>query len=363
MTFTVDPLPVVSRFEQRLILIARSLLGIGSSESLAIWLGEKLVAPPCLSPVSVRLVEETLAKGVVRRLAEMGARSERFVFGGQVVSGTLWERVPIERRRLHFSRNVMAWLRWAAEHNVVDPPAMPNIDEPALTLADRLFFALAAQRLTKLGHGLFQNVARNPVFCRNGLIWLEHHELLARCRVLGKPDFSRWFAPDHQWALEVWQEPLGEAWTSTAFACASETDLEDLRRVGDAINRVADDFSIASTAAERRDLGRFWLAAARNVAVRGGFESDRWFGKVSLAALPMHQRQQVYRLGLAMPRIVTERLTVWNREARNIGFLDDGYAASQLFKSDWDRLAGDSVVRHVMPLFHRFPLAAADSQA
>jgi hypothetical protein len=360
MAAIADSIPAVSRFEQRLIQITRSLLGFGSTDSLGTWLAQKHVAPPCLSPVTVQLVQETLSKGIVRRLAELGSRSERFVSGGQVVAGTLWERVPMERRALHFSRNVLAWLRWAVEHNVIDPPSMPDVEEPSLTLADRLFFAFAAQSLAKLGVGLVQNVMRNPVFCRNGLVWLEHHQLLTRCRVLGKPDFRRWFSPKNQWALEAWQTPLSEAWIDSTFACSNETDIGDLRRVGEAIERLAEDFSEAATAAERRDLGRFWLVAAWSVASRGGFESDRWFAKMSLAALAMHQRQTLYWAGLAIPRIVSERLTAWNRDARNIGYLDDGYVASQLFKSDWERLAGDSVVRQLGPLFQRFPMAVPD---
>jgi hypothetical protein len=36
-----------------------------------------------------------------------------------------------------------------------------------------------------------------------------------------------------------------------------------------------------------------------------------------------------------------ERMGRWNLRARGIGYYDEGYAAAQLWKADWEDLAGD----------------------
>jgi hypothetical protein len=38
-----------------------------------------------------------------------------------------------------------------------------------------------------------------------------------------------------------------------------------------------------------------------------------------------------------------ERLRIWARQARAIGYFDDGYQAAQLWKYDWEHYQGDAL--------------------
>src|SRR5262249_58512971 len=53
-------------------------------------------------------------------------------------------------------------------------------------------------------------------------------------------------------------------------------------------------------------------------------------------------RVEVHRRALALPRHL-DRLQRWERKARGVGFLDEGYAASQVWKADWEQLGGDEL--------------------
>ena len=53
-------------------------------------------------------------------------------------------------------------------------------------------------------------------------------------------------------------------------------------------------------------------------------------------------RSEAYRAAGAFLRSL-DHLQRWEREARAVSFLDDEYAASQLLKSDWERLGGETV--------------------
>ena len=70
----------------------------------------------------------------------------------------------------------------------------------------------------------------------------------------------------------------------------------------------------------------------------------------------MARRVEVHRAALVLLRSI-DRLSEWERRARSVGYFDDGYAASQLWKSDWESYDGDrlcdvaaAVVRAVEPL-------------
>jgi hypothetical protein len=63
-----------------------------------------------------------------------------------------------------------------------------------------------------------------------------------------------------------------------------------------------------------------------------------------------------------------ERLHQWERRARGVGFLDEGYASSQVWKADWERYDGDelaaraaALVRQVEPLGVNQPRMHADA--
>ncbi|MBL8800036.1 MAG: hypothetical protein JNM56_39500, partial [Planctomycetia bacterium] len=67
-------------------------------------------------------------------------------------------------------------------------------------------------------------------------------------------------------------------------------------------------------------------------------------------------RVETYRAALALVNRV-ERFQHWERQARSVGYFDEGYAASQLVKAEWERWAGDElaaraqrIIRELDPL-------------
>ena len=45
---------------------------------------------------------------------------------------------------------------------------------------------------------------------------------------------------------------------------------------------------------------------------------------------------------MAVPRQMA-RLCSWEDEARAVGYFDDGYAASQMYKQEWEAAEGDRI--------------------
>jgi hypothetical protein len=45
-------------------------------------------------------------------------------------------------------------------------------------------------------------------------------------------------------------------------------------------------------------------------------------------------------------------LEAWQRHARSVSFLDEDYAASQLWKSDWEQFQGDLVIHRARAIVH-----------
>ena len=47
------------------------------------------------------------------------------------------------------------------------------------------------------------------------------------------------------------------------------------------------------------------------------------------------------------------RLQEWERRARSVGYWDEGYAASQLWKADWERFQGDEVTERAQNIIRQ----------
>jgi hypothetical protein len=53
-------------------------------------------------------------------------------------------------------------------------------------------------------------------------------------------------------------------------------------------------------------------------------------------------RAEVYRAALVVLRHL-ERLRQWDQQARTVGYFDEGYAAGQLWKAEWEHWAGEGL--------------------
>jgi hypothetical protein len=98
-------------------------------------------------------------------------------------------------------------------------------------------------------------------------------------------------------------------------------------------------FLEAIRAAERRDLARFLVQAAAEV-LGDGMTAHHWVGGLQNAGPRLADRMETNQAALAFVRQM-DRLRQWERQARSVGYFDDGYERSQFWLADWERWQGD----------------------
>jgi hypothetical protein len=101
-------------------------------------------------------------------------------------------------------------------------------------------------------------------------------------------------------------------------------------------------FVKAAEEARRTDLARFVLRT--NAAI---LQSDMtpvfWTGGLQGSGPPrLADRLETQRAALALPRQM-ETLEAWQERARYVGYFDEDYQASQMWKADWEQVNGDQV--------------------
>lgn len=344
------PLRTVDRFEAELLRVLQGLLGRAPLAPLLVSLAESRQRPRCLSRDAVALVEDRLAKGLLAFLCRAGGwRRERFVRGESIREGRLWERHEPARLGLTFSRHSLDFLLWATaapvgvERGEWRPqsgtgPGAGESTGLGSTLGDRLLGLVALHTL--------RGVELGRRWCRflppvdDGLSQLAFPDLHAAGGTAAPPDFSPWLVEPGPAILESLQPLLARRWHEVERAKGTIGDLELLRRLGRHQERALEAYLTAINSAERRDLARFLLDVGARLAAEGA-PASRWVGRVDLGALRLAERGEVYRETLALPRAL-QSLAEWQRQARGVGFTDEGYAAAQLWKQDWERFQGDT---------------------
>jgi hypothetical protein len=343
----------VSTFESSLIRITRALVGrLSLAEALPLLL-RRVPAPKCLSRDCVALVENTLAVGMTERLARLGWQPQRSQRGEQVVSGRLWERWPGEARALEFSCQTLQWLIWLTSDNIADPEAAPRLKPDRFTLGD---LVLRLQAMLVLNHTLgVGTLLTQPGFRDHALIALLFPETRAEQRITGGVDFAPWVQPEGAWITETITPLLAQRWVRIEREKRQSADLAFIRLLSSTQQQVLDAFLDAVTRCGRWDLARWLLSAAGDV-LREVPAHERYFPRFRTDGMRMTERSMLYEQGLVLFRGL-ERLQEHHRQARSVGFHEEGYQASQLWKSDWERLHGDAIcnqagelVRQNLPL-------------
>lgn len=325
---------VVSRFEENLLKLLHGLLQRAPREQTWPLLHKRLPRPACLSPDAVALVQDTLAKGTVTLLARLGWRRERFLRDGRATEGRLWERTPPEEQALSFSRHSLELLMQLASGTLGNgvPPAA------ALTVGDRLLLLLALETFqSEIGKEL--RTTWTPLW-HDGLCRLWFFDTLQNSD--DEPialDWSPWMTGAGAAILETMQDRLAQRWVAVERTKADVVEVARMRTLGGTQQRVWSSYLDALDAAGRRDLARCLVQAARRLQ-REGLDVKHWTGQLDFGGMRLADRAVVYRAALALMQQVL-RLQSWEHEARSIGYFDEGYAASQLWKADWERSEGD----------------------
>jgi hypothetical protein len=341
---------LVSRFEANLLTIARAITGqVGLDEALHL-LRHELLRPKCLSRTTIKLLKDSLTKGVVQRFATLGWQETRHLQAGQVVRGRIWQRTPLAARQLHFSPASVELLLWLTASHAGKQESVLTTPLDAYTLGDRLLVvltAIALERTELLGGLLHQHVAREEP-----LLELLSPAAFDALPTSGSPNFDPWLSPERVWVLEALQSVLANWWADQEQAKRQQKDRNTLIQHGQRQQRILAAYLDALEAAGRYDLARFLLVAGGKLLLRPHVR-DQWFANLDLYGLRLADRQQAYEWGLG---VMSEfgRLARWRQEAGLVAYYDEGYAASQLFKADWDALRGDEVCAAAADLVRHF---------
>lgn len=339
----------VSRFEANLLRILHGILQHAPIERVRPLVVNGFPPPACLSRDAVTVIKSTLARGMVSLLARRGWQRERFLRQGQVRDGRLWQRIPLEERRLEFSAFSMRFLIWltATSPDQADTPG----DASQRTIADRLLVLLAYHvlRSTNMEPRLTKcDFIANDALCR----------LLYPYSITGNedsPDWKPWTSAGGMHVLEALQPMFSERFIEVERSQAGFKDANVLLARCKERERTLTSFLDAIDKVKRRDLARFLLPTLRTL-LRENQNAGDWTKGVDLKLIRLADLLEVRRAKLLLLRVLL-RLRDWEREARSVGYFDDDYAASQLWKSDWERYDGEelchqaeTILRDIEPL-------------
>ena len=343
---------IVTRFEANLLRLLYFFLRQEPPERALPLVENCCEAPACLSKTTVRLVQEALAKGCTQLLASRGGwRKESFLRGERPKMGRLWERTEPGELGLTFSRHSLEFLIWiTAEHPGKDTSWTPAQED--LTVGDRLllFFAHEGLRQGAVSLGVDKMTSRAPL-SQHGLLWLAYPEDYGATPERCLPDFAPWTSGVGSTMLEAWQRELANRWVHVETHKGRIGDYDEMRALGQAQERVLTAFLDAVEKGQRLDLARFLLRAAA-LLLGPDAEPSMWVGKLRHAGQRLADRAAVIGAALTFLRHL-ERMQRWERQARGVGYFDEGYPAGQLWKADWEHYQGDSLCERAQNIIRR----------
>ncbi|MBO0699538.1 MAG: hypothetical protein J2P46_14175, partial [Zavarzinella sp.] len=300
------PLPPksVSRFEANLLRILRFFLKQVPAEQALRLVTDRMDRPRCLSATAVRLVEDSLAKGCVLYLVRAGGwKRDRFLRNGEPKFGRLWERSPVERLTLSFSKHALDFLIWITAHRPKDERPVWRANDEELTVADRLLVFLAYEAVRAADAELGTALRTSPVFGENALVWLAHPNDFAGERPGTVPSFDVWLTEPGTYVLEALQPVLEHGWLEIERTKGQVGDWNLLNQQGQVQGRVMDAFTEVVDRAGRRDLVRFLLAVMSRVLATPDMAPTFWTGGLQGAGPPrLADRLETQRNALALLR-------------------------------------------------------------
>ncbi len=343
----------VSRFEANLLRLLGYFLRREPPERALPLIEQRCTAPPCLNRNAIHLVKDALAKGCVVLLARRGGwRRERFLRGERVVEGRLWERTPPTELALKFSTHTLEFLIWITANHPGDKDKPWRPREEVLTLGDRLLLYFAHEGLRSVAEGKgVRSLRTEQPFVEHGLCWLAFPEDYTAAPVGSRPHFAPWTNGVGAAMLEALQPELASRWIEVESGKERITEPQTMRVLGLAQERVLTAFLDAIEQAGRMDLARFLLQAA-SVLVGPHAHAGMWTARLHMAGLRVADRAATYQAATTFLRML-DRLQTWERRAHGVGYFDEGYTASQLWKAEWEQSQGDQLVERARAILQQ----------
>ncbi|MDY3559594.1 hypothetical protein R5W23_000588 [Gemmata sp. JC673] len=334
----------VTKFEFNLLRILRFLVRHFPADQGLQLVRTATTKPECISAGAVELVKDTLKKAFVLFLTRAGGwRNDKYLRDGQPLGGRVWDRIPLDERTLEFSRPVLDFLFWLTAEKVHESKVAWDAAPKALTPADELFFALSFDAV-RADPDVLAVMRRKDVVARNPFCWLLAPQDAADPDAAkpAVPDFAGVCQGQRAVLLECLQRELTHRWVKTERDKGQLADWKKMRVQGNAEFATLRGFLQAAEAARRTDLARFVLRTNAQV-LQSDLTPVFWTGGLQGSGPQrLADRLETQRAALAVPRQM-EILETWQERARYVGYFDDDYQASQMWKADWEAVSGDRV--------------------
>jgi hypothetical protein len=353
----------VSKFEFNLLRILRFFVGHFPAEQAVRLLRESLPRPECLSLSAVELVQDTLAKGCILFLVRQGGwRNDRYLRNGHPIAGRVWDRIPLNERTLVFSRAVLEFLIWATAEKVHETKTPWDTTANQLTAADELFFWLVLNSI-RFDPDLLASLRKKEAFRLNPFCWVCFPGDLVGNDNFEAPNFTPLFEGVRAAILECLQCYLTERWLQSERKKGQVGEWKKLRQQGQAEFVALRTFLEAAGRAKRPDLARFVLRTNATLLSTDLTPAFWTSGLQGSGPLRLADRLETQRAALAVPRQM-EVLEAWQNHARTVGYFDDDYQATQMWKAEWEALHGDLIVSRARAVIQMLePLGGATLRA
>jgi hypothetical protein len=342
----------VSRFESNLLRILHCFLGHTSVDQVLPTVLRAMQRPICLSRDAVEFVQQSLATGTVMLLTRGGAWcQQRHLRGDEIRDGSLWQRSKPDELGLEFSSASLDFLMWLTATDVGNkttawvPPLKAlkgKSGQPVLTVGDQFLMYLAARALRDVS--VVDHWYEQESFRGNALIALALPDQLAKSKGVSEVDFGFWMSGAGVNVMEALQDELADTWVRLEKDKCKISSGYAMMRLGEAQEAVLNQFFEAAEEHRRRDLGRFLLEAVDRL-LGADAHCDQWVAGLDTTGMRLAHRNTVYDRATAFLQ-ASERLRQWHAASIAVGYFDEGYAESQLFKSLWESSSADEAIRH-----------------
>jgi hypothetical protein len=213
------------------------------------------------------------------------------------------------------------------------PPAEQQTPADALVC----YHAYAALRETEAGPALAGRLG----FGDQALCQLAYPGDFVQKAAAAKVSFASWTRGVGPCLLEAMQTELSRRLVAAELSKRQVQNAHALVALSATSQRVFAAFFDALEQIGRLDLAQFLLTALAELLPEQGAVSD-WLGDLSDTPVRLADRAAAHSAALVLPRQL-DRLQRWQREAQLVGYFDEHYAASQLWKSAWEFWQGETL--------------------
>ncbi len=313
----------VTADEANVLAVARMAAGLVSPSRLNNLLSSRQRVPETLSPAARRVLEDTLSRGLLLRLARRGAWQKRY-------GRRWWQGEPNEP--LRFTVNSFRILQWVLDEPLRSTNVTPLKVEGPLETGDVLLVVLLIEQLGRVDFD--RPLLKQPCIAALPLVALMNVRRLST--------FPNWVAVnpverEDFVLLSGFTQPLTTAWLNDLDRLFGTASPEEIKRLGNAQALVLKAFLEQVSTLGRRDLAGFLVDAAATFIHHAGTEESRPLALSKSSDVTLRERSEARAAAASFGHAIGI-LSAWDTEHRNTRFIDDGYDQAQLLVKEWQNL-------------------------